>query len=229
MYRFHDGSGPKILGLLGDQADTAKALLDAHEVTGDSMYLDRALELARFMLGRFVDRENGGFYDVWDEVQDVGRLKDRQKSLQDNTVCVEVFLRLHHLTREDDYRTIAQGTLEGFVSAYPHMGYFAAGYARQVDTLLNPPAEINIVGDVASASGLHRVALWLDAPARVVQVLDPGRDRERLEVFSLPAEPSPAAYACFGTMCSAPVREPDGLMETVRQMQQAAVGPASTS
>src|SRR5207253_413029 len=70
MYRFHDGSGPKILGLLGDQAHTAKALLDAHEVTGDAKYLERALELARLMLGRFVDRENGGFYDVWDDVQD---------------------------------------------------------------------------------------------------------------------------------------------------------------
>src|SRR5438093_2302421 len=229
MYRFHDGSGPKILGLLGDQAHTAKALLDAYEVTGDAKYLDQALELARFLLARFVDRENGGFYDVWDEVQDVGRLKDRQKSLQDNTVCAEVFLRLHHLTREEDYRTIAQGTLEAFVSAYPHMGYFAAGYARQLDTLLNPPAEVNIVGEVASASALHRAALWLDVPARVVQVLDPARDGERLEAFSLPAEPSPAAYACFGMMCSAPVTEPDALAETVRQMQQAAVGPASAS
>src|SRR5437773_63575 len=176
MYRFHDGSGPKILGLLGDQAHTAKALLDAHEVTGDAKYLERALELARLMLGRFVDRENGGFYDDWEDVEDVGRLKDRQKSLPDNTVCAEVFLRLYHLTREDDYRTIAQGTLEAFVSAYPHMGYFAAGYARQVDTLLNPPAEVTIVGDVESTSALHRAALWLDVPARVVQVLDPARD-----------------------------------------------------
>ena len=104
MYRFHDGTEPRVLGLLGDQAHTARALLDAHEVTGDSTHLDRALELARFLLDRFVDRENGGFYDVWDEVEDVGRLKDRQKSIQDNTVCAEVFLRLHHLTRDDDYR-----------------------------------------------------------------------------------------------------------------------------
>jgi len=159
-------------------------------------------------------------------VQDVGRLKDRQKSLQDNTVCAEVFLRLYHLTREDDYRTIAQGTLEAFVSAYPHMGYFAAGYARQVDTLLNPPAEVTIVGDVESTSGLHLAALWLDVPSRVVQVLDPASGRERLETFSLPAEPTPAAYACFGTMCSAPVRQPDALIETVRQMQQATPRPA---
>ena len=226
MYRFHDASGAQVLGLLGDQAHTAKALLDAHEVTGDSTYLDRALELARFMVERFVDRENGGFFDVWDEVQDVGRLKDRQKSIQDNTVCAEVFLRLYHLTRDEDYRTITQGTLEAFVSAYPHMGYFAAGYARQVDTLLNPPAVVNIVGDASSASELQRAALALDVPARVVQLLDPVRDRERLDALSLPGKPAPAAYACFGTMCSAPVTEPGALAEAVRETQSAAPRPA---
>jgi uncharacterized protein YyaL (SSP411 family) len=226
MYRFHDGSRPQVLGLLGDQAHTAKALLDAYEVTGDSTYLDRALELARFMLDRFVDRENGGFFDVWDEVQDVGRLKDRQKSIQDNTICAEVFLRLHHLTRDEDYRTITQGTLEAFVSAYPHMGYFAARYARQLDTLLNPPAEVNIVGAVSSASELQRAALALDVPSRVVQLLDPRRDASRLEGLSLPAEPAPAAYACVGTMCSAPVTAADAIAEAVREMQQAAARPA---
>jgi len=228
MYRFHDGGVPRVLGLLGDQAHTAKALLDAHEVTGDSECLERALELARFIVERFADRENGGFYDVWDEVQDVGRLKDRQKSIQDNTVCAEVFLRLHHLTREEDYLTIAQATFEAFVSGYPHMGYFAAGYARQVDTLLNPPAEVNIVGDPSSGAELHRAALSLDVPARVVQLLDPSRDRERLEELSLPAEPAPAAYACAGTMCSPPVTQPDALAEAVRGMQTATqASPAS--
>jgi uncharacterized protein YyaL (SSP411 family) len=228
MYRFHDGTEPRVLGLLGDQAYTAKALLDAHEVTGDSKYLDRALELARLLLARFVDRETGGFYDVWDEVEDVGRLKDRQKSIQDNTVCAEVFLRLHHLTRDDDYRTIAQGTLEAFTSAYPHMGYFASGYARQVDSLLNPPAEVNIVGNAVSARALHVAALTLDVPDRVVQVLDPVRDAERLKALSLPSQPAPAAYACAGMMCSAPVTEPDALAEAVREMQQAAqASPAS--
>jgi uncharacterized protein YyaL (SSP411 family) len=226
MYRFQDGTAPHVLGLLGDQAHTAKALLDAHEVTGDSKYFERAIELSRLMLDRFVDRENGGFYDVWDEVEDVGRLRDRQKSIQDNTVCAEVFLRLHHLTREEDYRTIAHGTLEAFVGAYPHMGYFAAGYARQVDTLLNPPAEVNIVGDSTSTAELQRAALSLDVPSRVVQLLDPARDGDRLEALSLPPNPAPAAYVCFGTMCSAPLTETASIGDAVREMRQASVRPA---
>ncbi len=219
MCRFHDGA-PHVPGLLGDQAYTMRACLDAHEATGDRGYFDRAVELARFLIDRFADKEGGGFFDVWDQTEGVGRLSERQKSVPDNAVCAEVFARLHHLTREDGYLEIARTALEGFVGVYAQMGYFAGGYAQQADTLLNPPAVVNIVGDVASAAPLHRAALSLDVPSRVVQVLDPARDGERLAALYLPAVPSPAAYVCFGTMCSAPVTSADALLDTVRQMQQ---------
>ncbi len=220
MYRFHDGQ-PHVRGLLGDQAYTARALLDAYEATGEPSYFERAVELARFLLDRFADKEGGGFFDVWDETESVGRLSERQKSVPENAVCAEVFIRLHGLTREEEYREIARAALQAFAGAYPQMGYFASGYARQADTFLNPPAAINIVGDAASAGPLHKAALSLDVPSRVLQVLDPARDGARLAALYLPAEPAPAAYVCFGTMCSAPVTSPDALLDTVRQMQQA--------
>jgi hypothetical protein len=40
--------------------------------------------------------------------------------------------------------------------------------------------------------------------------------------FSLPAEPAPAAYVCYGTMCSAPVRTVRELKAAVEQMRQQA-------
>jgi uncharacterized protein YyaL (SSP411 family) len=220
MYRFHDGS-PQLLGLLGDQAYTAAALLDAHEATGDWRFLDRAVDLATFIAARFQDREVGGFFDVWDAAPGVGRIQERQKALGENAVCADVFIRLHHLTREERYRETAQRTLEAFVNVPPHMGYFASSYARRVDTLLNPPAEINIVGDARKADALHRTALWLDVPFRVVHLLDPARDGERLGALSLPAEPAPAAYVCAGNMCSAPVSSPDQLLKAVHEMRAA--------
>jgi len=230
MYRFltpERGARPQLPGLIGDQAQVARALLEAHEVTGDSRHLDRAIELARLLEDRFLDRSAGrpaGFFDIWDEGTNTGRLRDRQKPLADNVVCAEVFSRLGHLLRNDDCLAIACGTLEHFVSHYPHMGYFAAGYAKQVDLALNPPVEINIVGDARSAAGLLAAALRLDPPARIVQVLDPVRDAERLISLSLPTEPAPAAYACAGTMCSAPVIDPAGLAEAVEGMMVAAAG-----
>ena len=218
MYRYHDGA-PHIVGLLGDQAYTARALLDAAEATGDSQYINRAIELAELLSGRFHDDANGGFWDVWDEAPDVGRLRERQKSIQDNAVCAEVFLRLHHLTREPRYLDIARAAIESFAGTAERMGYFAAGYARMADLLLNPPAEVNIVGSPETAGSLHRAALLLDAPHRIVQLLDPVRDAARLAALSLPIEPAPAAYLCVGTSCSAPVTSVPGLLEAARQMQ----------
>jgi uncharacterized protein YyaL (SSP411 family) len=222
MYHYYDGS-PHVPGLLGDQVCMARALLDAHEVTGDSSYLDRAGELARLLINRFADKDGGGFFDVWDKIDNLGRLAERQKSLQDNAVCAEVFILLHHLTRRDEYEQVAQATLEALAPSYHALGHFAAAYARQVDLLLNPPAEVNIVGaDSEGARALHRAALALDVPYRIVQLLDPERDTARLEALSLPQEPSPAAYVCLRTMCSPPVTDPFALAETVRQMRSAA-------
>ncbi len=216
MYRYHDGS-PHVPGLLGDQACMARALLDAHEVTGDFTYLDRAGELARLLTDRFADKD-GGFFDVWDETDNLGRLAERQKSLQDNAVCAEVFIRLQHLTRSEEHSQIAQATLEAFAPSYHALGHFAAAYAKQVDLLLNPPPAVNIVGTAESegARALHQAALTLDVPHRIVQLLDPERDAARLETLALPPQPSPAAYVCLGTVCSAPVTDPSALAESVQ-------------
>jgi len=228
MFRYHDGT-PHVPGLLGDQAHTARALLDAHEVTGDSTHLDRAEALARLILNRFGDRQDGsppaGFFDVWDGGDSLGRLAERQKSIQENAVCAELLTRLHHLTRSDEYADAARATLEAFAPSHPALGYFAAGYAKQVDLLLNQPAAVNIVGapvDQATRD-LHRAALRLDAPYRVLQLLDPERDAARLEALYLPPKPAPAAYVCLGTMCSAPVTRPDALAEAVKKMGSAAI------
>jgi uncharacterized protein YyaL (SSP411 family) len=223
MYRYYDGS-PHVPGLLGDQAYTARALLDSHEVSGDSAYLGRAEELARLLLDRFADK-NGGFFDVWEEADSLGRLAERQKSVQDNAVCAELFIRLHHLTRSEEYKRIAQATLEAFAPLYHPLGYFAAGYAKQVDLLLNPPAEVNIVG-TPKADGvraLHLAALSLDLPYRVVQLLDPERDAARLEALFLPPEPAPAAYVCLGATCSAPLTDPATLPEAIEKMRSSGI------
>ncbi|MDO8611266.1 MAG: hypothetical protein Q7R32_00375, partial [Dehalococcoidia bacterium] len=134
----------------------------------------------------------------------------------------EVFIRLHHLTRDEEYRRVAQATLEAFAPSYHALGYFAAGYARQVDLLLEPPAAVNIVGGAESARALHRAALNLDVPFRIVQLLDPERDAARLEALFLPPKPAPAAYVCLGTICSSPVTGPDALADAVGKMRAAA-------
>jgi uncharacterized protein YyaL (SSP411 family) len=98
------------------------------------------------------------------------------------------------------------------------MGYFASAFAKQVDLLLHPPAEVNIVGEPSTTREMLWCALSLYVPFRIVQSLEPARDAAKLAALSLPANPSPSAYVCVGTTCSAPVTEPDSLIATVRTM-----------
>ena len=227
MYRYHDGT-PHILGLLGDQVITALALLDAYETAGDPVYLERALELAALLEERFADAEHGGFFDVWEGHESIGRLGVRQKPLNENAACAQLFLRLEHYTREGRYAELAGRALGQFVGQQEGMGHFAAAYARAADSYLHPQADVKLVGPVAELTDLHRAALRLRTADRTVQLLDPARDGERLAALSLPPEPAPAAYVCFGTACSAPVRTAEELAATVEQMrgQAEATAPA---
>jgi uncharacterized protein YyaL (SSP411 family) len=222
MYHFYDGQS-QLQGLLGDQACMARALVDAYEVSADPLYLERAQEIAAFMLDRFAHEGGEGLLDIWDEGEPLGHLRDRQRPLQENTVCAEVFLRLYSLTRNERFKQVAQATLEAFAGSFQAFGPLAADYAKGVDMCLGSLTEVHVVG-VSSAEAtqsLHLAALSLDVPASVVQVLDPARDAQLLAALSLPPEPAPVAYACVGTLCSAPIVGPQVLAETVRQMREA--------
>jgi uncharacterized protein YyaL (SSP411 family) len=222
MYRFYDGR-PHLPGLLGDQAQTAIALLNAYEVTGDALHLKRARQLATFIRERFADPE-GGFFDTWDENEGLGRLRERQKSVAENAAAAVLFTRLHRLTGDETAPQAAKGTLEAFAGVYGHLGYFAAAYAQAVHLFLSPYAQVEIVGDVAEhgTRALLQTALRLDLPARSVRVLHPQRDVARLKASLLPAEPWPAAYVCYNTTCSPPVTEPHALAEAAESMRRLA-------
>ncbi len=223
MYRFYR-EGPQVDGLLGDQVYTARALLDAYEASGFSEHLERAEELASLLVDRFADGA-GGFFDVWEGHESLGRLETRQKPLAENAVCAEVFLRLHSLTHRGEYEEAARRTLSAFVGDHEAMGHFAAGYARAVDLFLQPRAEVTVVGDPhGDARALHAAALRLGVLGRTVQVLQPGKDTARLEALALPLDPSPAAYICYGTLCSPPVTSADELEAAVEGVREAAEG-----
>ena len=231
MYRYSDpDTSGHILGLLGDQVFTALALLDAYEVVGEPAYLDRALELASLMEERFADQDRGGFFDVWEGHESLGRLDMRQKPLGENAACARLFLRLERCTHERRYQELAGKTLQHFAGLQQGMGHFAAAFARAADSYLHPQADVKLVGPIDALADLHRAALRLRVPDRTVQLLDPTRDSERLVALSLPPlaassaepEPAPAAYVCYGTVCSAPVRTVEELEATVEQMRSQA-------
>jgi uncharacterized protein YyaL (SSP411 family) len=143
----------------------------------------------------------------------------RQRPVKENAIAATALIRLARLTHDPRYEDIARETLEQFVAAAEAQGYFAADYARAVDMLLNPGADVKIIAADGDAASLRAAALALAVPDRIVRVISPS-DEAALEAESLPAHPAPAAYACYGTLCSAPVTAPDDLIEIVEHTRQ---------
>ena len=221
MFRYLGPEGPQIPGLLGDQAWTALACLDAYEVAGRAGDLSRAQQLAALMRDRLA-APAGGFYDTPEGHETLGRLSQRQTPVKENAVAARVFLRLARLTHDDAYEAIARRALAPFASIVESQGYFAAEYASVVDSLLNPGADIKIVAAAGDpvARTLHAAALAVPVAERVIRMIDAG-DAAALAAESLPAHPAPAAYVCYGTLCSAPVTTANDLFDTVARTKQA--------
>jgi uncharacterized protein YyaL (SSP411 family) len=219
MFRYLAPDGPRVPGLLGDQAWTAAALLDAYEVAGRPQDLERAQSLATFMRERLA-APNGAFYDTPSGHETLGRLAQAQTPVKENAIAAMVFLRLGRLTHDDAHTETAGRALAPFAHVAESQGYFASDYAKAVDLLLNPGADIKIVASGEHGRPLHAASLALAVPDRVVRTID-ASDAGALAAEALPASPSPAAYVCYGTLCSAPVTSPGDLFEMVDRTRQA--------
>lgn len=207
----------EVTGLLTDQVWMARALLDTHESTSQPRYLQQAVELMDFVYEHLADETQGGFFDRVDDPDALGRLRDREKTLTLNALAAHVALRLHAFTGEDKHREAAKRALLLFSEHYPAYGYFAADYAASIRAFLSQPIQAIIVGSAEDAltRDLRQAALKLYAPFRVIQVVDPKWEKERLARLGYPAEPAPRAYICVGLTCAAPTENPDEVASIV--------------
>ena len=218
IYRYWDGQ-PHLLGMLEDQAQTLLALLDAHEVLGESAYLDHARQLARIIELRW--RDSGrGFFDVAEGSDDTGLLSVRSKPIGDNADLAEAYMRLGRLSHDERYLRVAEEALSDFAETYEGQGSQAAGYALVVERYLSPEPEVQVVGGHSPeaqrrATAIRERALQLPLAARTVQILHPGEDDSLMLQLGLPGDREGVAYVCVGNVCSEPVEHPDELERAI--------------
>jgi hypothetical protein len=198
------GGSPEVTGLFTDQVAYARALLDAHEISGQERFLERAQTLADAVILRF-GAEGGGFYDrLPDEA--LGRLALTDRPIIDNGSFAEALLRLTALTNVAAYRERASDVLRLYHRSSQGAGPFAATYARALQRYLSPELTVRIVGDPAATDDFREAALRLPSPFAAVRTLSARKAAE----FALPAA-SRAAYLCTNGTCGAPVHDPGEL------------------
>jgi hypothetical protein len=208
MYHYWDGTF-HLPGLLTDQAYTVRALVDAVQYTGENRFLGPAADIARSLL-RHQSSPGGGFYDIRSDPAAFGGLKRQNRSILENAVAAEGFLRLAHFTRDESLRETARRTFEAFTRDYRQYGYYVAGYGRAVDLFFHEPIQVTVVG-TRGAEGterLRRAALERYVGSRIVQVLDPAEDGDLLARAELPTREAPVAYLTIGRASYAEVSDP---------------------
>jgi len=218
MHHYFDNQ-PHLPGLLADQVSMAQSWLDAYEHFGREAYLQRAETLVRFVDNTLCDG-NGRYFDTVVAPEAVGRLRHREKPFCGNVVIAEAKLRLYRLTGHKEYRQAAQETLEALVPYHGDLGFEAARFGLAVDRFLRKPLLVTVVGENEEPvrAGLLRAARRAYAPNKTVQAVDPIWEPDRLARLGYPAEPSPVAYVCLGTLCARPAADPDELLAQVQAM-----------
>ncbi len=191
------GEAPRVRGLLGDQNAYLRALLDAHEITGEPRFLERARALADLLIAHF-GAEDGGFYDHARLERSIGRLELPDRPIVENGLAAESLLRLAVMTGEPRYRAEGERVLLLFAATHGGAGSFAAAYARALRRYLLPALSVRVTGAPATGAAFREAARRLPDPFTTVYG-DAGAEA--------------AAYLCLGTVCAAPVSEAGRLRE----------------
>jgi uncharacterized protein len=199
------GAAPEVTGLLTDHVAYARALLDAHEISGEERFLERAGALAAAAIVRFA-ADGGGFYDRLPG-DALGRLAVTDRPIVDNGLFAEALLRLAALTGVATYRETASGVLRVYHRDSAGAGAFAATYARALQRYLAPELAVRIVGDPAATDDFREAAARLPSPFASIRTLS----TEEAAAFAMP--PERAAYVCITGTCGAPVRDPIALRD----------------
>jgi uncharacterized protein YyaL (SSP411 family) len=221
VYHYWDGTY-HLPGLLTDQAYTLRALIDAAQYDGGERHLDAAQRIATIAL-ETLRSDAGGFWDTRHDASARGSLRRRNTSLLENAVMAEALLRLSHFTRDEAWAKVARETLAAFATSYKSYGHFVAGYARAVDLVLHPPVHVTIVGprERDDTRALQRAALAPYVSSRIVQILDPDRERAWLERVGLPHEGGPSrAFVHRGRESYAETSDPQRLPALMTRIER---------
>ena len=97
-----DGT-PEVRDLFTDQVAYLRALLDAHEISGEPRFIARAQALAAATSARFA-APDGGFFDRAGDGEALGDLIYPDRPIVDNGLFADALLRLSALTSTESYR-----------------------------------------------------------------------------------------------------------------------------
>jgi uncharacterized protein YyaL (SSP411 family) len=202
----------KLAAYLDDVAYLANAWISLYEANFDTVWLERAAELADTLLARFADPA-GGFFFTSDRHE---TLIVRNKDLHDssvpsgNAMAAMTLVRLGKLTGEAKYLQAAEQTLQAALSIMQRQPAAAGQMLLALDHFLGPTSEIVLSGDWRGEplrsllADFHRRFI----PRRVLAAHSPGTPIPKVLAPLLAGktgdDTEPRVYVCQDFACQAP-------------------------
>ena len=206
-------------GLLVDHALTLHALADAYEYTGNWDHIETAKKLLDYSVRTLGDNEGGGFYDIAEHSADIGELRARDKPMDENSTMATAMLRISWITGDVRYEKLAEKTLSLFAKEYERYGIMAASYALALESLLNGPIGVTILGSKSKETEKFKVQARKVYPVRrYLLQLDPAKDSERIKQLGYEPATAPVAYVCVGKVCGPPLKEASKIESTISSL-----------
>ncbi len=202
-----DGVAGAAPGVLEDHGCVAEAFLAVLGVTGEAVWLDRALVLLERVVTDFVDPE-GGFFDTADD-----DLVVRPRDVSDNaspsgtSAAATALLAAAAVTGDHRWRDAAESAVQAAAAVAVAAPRFAGQTLVVAEAMAAGPLEVAVVGPARERPAMHRAALALTSPGAVVVAGDEGLG---VPLFAdrTARDGRPTAYVCRGFVCDAPVTDP---------------------
>ncbi len=218
LYHYLEPGGtPQVRGLLTDQSAYLRALLDAHEYTGHTRFLTRALAVAQSIEDTLA-APDGGFYDHANTAEALGNVRLHDRPLGDNGVMADSLLRLSVMVNQPSYRASAENTLLVFARTYGKLGAFAAPYIRALRRYLCAATSVTLVGKLPDLADFRDASLNLSDPLKVLRTVDRD-DSQGLQRVGYSAQGVPVAYICKGATCASPAHSPEEIRSSYEALE----------
>jgi uncharacterized protein YyaL (SSP411 family) len=215
MHTFKEGQA-KIPGFLEDYAITGLGLLALHGLTGDRVWVEETITLAKKMIERFEDPGAGLLYDAGSEQADLfvrPRNEFDGATPAGTSAATLLLLKMAVITGDQHYRDLAVRGLAGVQQAMRQTPLGVSQWLCDLDFFLARPLEIVVVGEkddpLAEALLKEVNCKWL--PEAIVAAFDPGHPGMlgELPLFSGRGlvDAGPAVYICRNYSCQKPITE----------------------
>jgi hypothetical protein len=213
LYHRYAKGQTAIEGFLDDYSFTIFGLIELYEATFQDSYLQAAADLAKVMLAKFWDSQNGGFY----QTENSQTVMPRMKQLYDgatpsgNSIAIHDLLWLSRLTKELKYEDMAVQMTKTFAEEIEGAPEAYTFFLSAVDFLKGPSYNVILVAELKDkdASDMLSVLKRHYLPSTVIAIKHPSEAGLGYQQI----EGKATAYVCRDQTCLPPTNSLEIMLE----------------